>query len=60
MRLAIDPKQNQLLPALPEAEYELWRPHLQFVDMPLGKALYESGVTLGHVYFPTTSIVSML
>ena len=27
---------------------------------PLGKALYESGGQLSHVYFPTTSIVSLL
>jgi CRP-like cAMP-binding protein len=28
--------------------------------MPLGEALYESGEQLKHVYFPTTSIVSLL
>ncbi len=28
--------------------------------MPLGEVLYESGGTLSHVYFPTTSIVSLL
>ena len=28
--------------------------------MPLGKVLYESGMPMGHVYFPTTSIVSLL
>ena len=28
--------------------------------MPLGEALYESGGHLHHVYFPTTSIVSLL
>ena len=28
--------------------------------MPLGEALYESGGQLRHVYFPTTSIVSLL
>ena len=28
--------------------------------MPLGKALYESGDTLRHIYFPTDSIVSLL
>ena len=28
--------------------------------MPLGEVLYESGVAMGHVYFPTTSIVSLL
>ena len=28
--------------------------------MPLGQVLYESGATLTHIYFPTTSIVSLL
>ena len=28
--------------------------------MPLGQVLYESGATLSHVYFPITSIVSLL
>lgn len=28
--------------------------------MPLGKVLYESGGILTHVYFPTTSIISLL
>jgi hypothetical protein len=28
--------------------------------MPLGSVVYESGVTLSHVYFPTDSIVSLL
>jgi CRP-like cAMP-binding protein len=28
--------------------------------MPLGEVLYESGVAMTHVYFPTTSIVSLL
>ena len=28
--------------------------------MPLGEVLYESGIAMTHVYFPTTSIVSLL
>ena len=28
--------------------------------MPLGQVVYESGDRLDHVYFPTTSIVSLL
>ena len=32
---------------------------LEFVEMTLGQVLYESGSTLSHVYFPTTSIVSL-
>jgi CRP-like cAMP-binding protein len=33
---------------------------MTLVAMPLGKALYESGDRLSHVYFPTTAIVSLL
>jgi CRP-like cAMP-binding protein len=54
------PAQNHLLAQLPHAEQAQWFPHLELVDMPLGVVLYESGVTLTHVYFPTTSIVSLL
>ena len=28
--------------------------------MQLGRVLYESGMAMGHVYFPTTAIVSLL
>ena len=37
-----------------------WVPALEQVDLPLGEVLYEPGGTLAHVYFPTTSIVSLL
>ncbi len=46
--------------ALPEPEWQRWLPELESIDMPLGQVLYESGNVLGHVYFPTTSIVSLL
>lgn len=51
---------NQLLDALPLAEWERWQPQLELVDLPLGKVLYESGSTMSHVYFPTSAIVSLL
>jgi CRP-like cAMP-binding protein len=60
MALAANPRQNRLLSALPEAEWLRWLPQLEAVDMPLGRVLYESGKRLSHVYFPTTSIVSLL
>ena len=55
-----EPQQNQLLDALPAAEGQRWLPLLESVDMPLGSVLYEPGVALSHVYFPTTAIVSLL
>jgi CRP-like cAMP-binding protein len=52
--------QNHLLAVLPEAEWARVAPHLAFVDLPLGQVVYESGDRLQHVYFPTTSIISLL
>jgi CRP-like cAMP-binding protein len=57
---AQDRSANYLLAALPEAEWQRWLPELESIGMPLGQVLYESGNTLSHVYFPTTSIVSLL
>jgi CRP-like cAMP-binding protein len=54
------PKRNHLLSALPTADYDRIAPHLELVKMSLGDVLYESGGRLRHVYFPTTSIVSLL
>jgi CRP-like cAMP-binding protein len=51
---------NHLLAALGEAEWKRWLPHMELVDMPLGRVLYEPGDRLAHVYFPLTSIVSLL
>ncbi|MBC7436868.1 MAG: Crp/Fnr family transcriptional regulator [Bdellovibrionales bacterium] len=55
-----DPLKNRLLSSLPYDEWQRWRSELEWVDMPLGHVLYESGSTLKHVYFPVTSIVSLL
>jgi CRP-like cAMP-binding protein len=55
-----EPKQNHLLAALSAGIIERWLPHLESVEMPLGAVLFESGETSRHVYFPATSIVSLL
>src|SRR6201988_2277555 len=51
---------NRLLAALPADEYERLLPELQQVSFSLGEVVYEFGGRLDHVYFPTTSIVSLL
>jgi CRP-like cAMP-binding protein len=58
--MSTHPRHNHLLAALPPDEWQRWRPHLEHVEMPLGQVLYEPGNTLSHVYFPTTTIVSLL
>ena len=60
MDTTLDPKKNRLLAALPDAEWQRWRPQLELIALPLGQVLYESGTTLKHVYFPTTAIISLL
>src|SRR5579871_1851890 len=54
------PLPNHLLAALPAPDFVRLEPHLKLVTMPLGTVLYESGIVLNYVYFPTTSIVSLL
>ena len=54
-----NPSQNQLLAALPPAEFEPLARHLELVPMLLGATLYEPGGQLLHAYFPTTAVVSL-
>src|ERR1041384_2555283 len=51
---------NDLLAAWPQADYERLSPSLEWVALPLGRAVYESGERLDHVYFPTDCVVSLL
>jgi CRP-like cAMP-binding protein len=60
MPRSADLKENSLLAALPDAEWKRWLPQLERVEMPLGQVLYEAGDTLKYMYFPITSIVSLL
>ena len=55
-----DLRKNSLLAALPPQEWSRWAPMLERVEMPLGEVIYEPGVALNYVYFPLTSIVSLL
>ena len=59
MNTTRDPRQNRLLAALSETEWRHWMRQLEWVEMPLGQLLYESGRTLDHVYFPVTAAVSL-
>ena len=54
------PVENRLLGLLPVDEYERLRPHLRPVSFSLGEVVYEFGGQLDYVFFPTTSIISLL
>jgi hypothetical protein len=55
-----NPRQNHLLNAIPETEWERFAVNLVPVQLRLGDVIYESGSEQPHVYFPTDSIVSLL
>lgn len=54
------PTQNMLLASLSASARERIFPHLEFVSLPLGMVVHESGDDAEHVYFPTDSIISLL
>lgn len=55
-----DPKQNQILAALPKADYERLLPDLQLVPMPIDWTLSESGDHVNFLHFPISGIVSLI
>jgi CRP-like cAMP-binding protein len=55
-----NPQQNHILAALPDADYEKLSPFLELASMPLGMVVAEAGASMPYVYFPTSSIVSIL
>ena len=55
-----DPKWNQLLAGLPDAQWQAWLPLLEPVELSLGQVLFESGSAPMYAVFPTTAIVSLL
>ncbi len=50
---------NFLLAAFPKGPRERIRSEIRDVRLPLGQVIYEPGLTLRHVYFPTTAMISL-
>ncbi|MGA9995056.1 MAG: Crp/Fnr family transcriptional regulator [Pyrinomonadaceae bacterium] len=51
---------NLILAALPRDEYKRLLLQLEFVPLPVGEVLYQSGEFIEHVYFPDNGIVSLV
>jgi len=51
---------NKILLAIPDKEYGLILPHLEFLSMPHHLSLYEPGQPLEFVHFPNTGMVSLV
>jgi CRP-like cAMP-binding protein len=58
--LLFSPKQNRILGSLATNDYSRLQDDLELVHLELGQVLYESGDTLGYIYFPITCIVSLI
>jgi CRP-like cAMP-binding protein len=55
-----DPGENRILASLPKADYERLLPDLEFIDMPVGMTMSESGDHVEFLHFPTSGIVSLI
>lgn len=55
-----DPTGNRLLAALPAKEYDRLRPELEIVASGFKEVVHEPGGPLSFVYFPVTSVFSLL
>jgi CRP-like cAMP-binding protein len=51
---------NKILLSIPDKEYGLILPHLEFLNMPHHLSLYEPGQPLEFVHFPNTGMVSLV
>src|SRR6202795_2174008 len=51
---------NKILLSIPDKEYDLLRPHLEFLRMPHHLSLYEPGQPRELVHFPNAGMVSLV
>jgi CRP-like cAMP-binding protein len=54
------PVSNKILLSVPDSEYHVIRPHLEFLSMPHHLSLYEPNHPLEFVYFPNAGMVSLV
>jgi CRP-like cAMP-binding protein len=52
--------QNRILADLPESEYRRISPHLEPVNLPSGKIIYEVEQAIDYVYFPAGAMISLV
>jgi CRP-like cAMP-binding protein len=53
-------RRNKLLAALEPGDYLRLEPHLEIVDLPRGKVVYQSGEPIRHTYFPHDVVISLV
>lgn len=56
----MNPRHNELLGAMPTAEFETFFPHLELVSLRHGQTVFNKGEVPAHVYFPVGALVSII
>jgi CRP-like cAMP-binding protein len=51
---------NHILAALPADAYQRLLPHLEAVDLPSGKIIYEIDEPISYLYFPSNAMISLV
>jgi CRP-like cAMP-binding protein len=51
---------NHLLAELPADDYQRLVPHLNVIDLPHGKVIYDTGDRIDDVYFPFNALISLV
>lgn len=59
-KLSIISTKNQILNTLPAEDFARISAHLEPVELPLGKYLYQSLEPITHVYFPNNAVASIV
>ncbi len=54
------PHRNHILAALPQADYDRLAPHLEQIELPLGRILYPADGLINYAYFPTHAMISLV
>jgi CRP-like cAMP-binding protein len=57
---AADHRANRLLSSLEPDDFAWLEPHLEAVELPKGKVVYETGEDIQYTYFPHNTIVSLV
>ena len=58
-QLQFNIKQNLLLAATPASALDLFESALKLVYVAIGETIYSPGITINHVFFPVTCVVSL-
>ncbi|WP_262032295.1 Crp/Fnr family transcriptional regulator [Microvirga sp. Mcv34] len=53
-------RRNQLLASLEPDDYLWLEPHLEVVDLPRGKVVYQTEEQIRHTYFPHDAVISLV